>query len=194
MKFEQIEEWMICYIVWRFQIREQSSLIFKCSIQQCLRNKGCCDAMWQQCHNLHPRPPSPISKWLTWNWVFSHSLLPQPSMVEVQQTTWDAFLVAMATSQGKWNKLNKKKMQVVYIALYLPDWFHMASTHFTEQSVLITGFESLPGLPEVKGFIAAYIWRNPNLNNSHPHSICNFCTLSSWSDLNTDKYSKLKDS
>ena len=34
----------------------------------------------------------------------------------------------------------------------------MASAHFTEdiQSVLITGFKSLPRLPGVKGFIAAY--------------------------------------
>ena len=66
---------------------------------------------------------------------------------------------------------------------------------FTEhiQSVLITGFKSLPGLPGVKGLIAAYIWRNPNSSNSHPHRVCNFRTLSSGSDSNADdQYSHLK--
>ena len=58
--------------------------------------------------------------------------------------------------------------------------------HIHVQSVLITGFKSLPGLPGVKGLIAAYIWRNPSSSNSHPHRICNFRTLSSGSDSNAD--------
>ena len=68
----------------------------------------------------------------------------------------------------------------------------MASAHFTEhiETVLITGFKSLPGL---KGLIAAYIWHNPSSSNSHPHRICNFRTLSSGSDSNVDdQYSQLK--
>ena len=57
----------------------------------------------------------------------------------------------------------------------------------------ITGFKSLPGLPGVKGLIAAYIWRNPNSSNSHPHRICNFRTLISGSDSNgNDQYGQLK--
>ena len=72
---------------------------------------------------------------------------------------------------------------------------HAASAHFTEhvQAVLITGFKSLPGLPGVKGLIAAYIWCNPSSSYSHSHRICNFCTLSSGSDSNADdQYSQLK--
>ena len=87
-------------------------------------------------------------------------------------------------------------MQAIYSALCLPDLqFHAASAHFTEhiQSALITGFKSLPGLPGVKGLIAAYIWRNPNSSNSHPHRVCNFRTLSSGSGSNADdQYSQLK--
>ena len=89
-------------------------------------------------------------------------------------------------------------MQVIHSTLCLPDLlFHAASAHFTEhiQSVLITGFKSLPGLPGVKGLIAAYIWRNPSSSNSHPHRVCNFRTRSSGSDSNADdQYNQLKDS
>ena len=61
------------------------------------------------------------------------------------------------------------------------------------QSVLITGFQSLPGLPGVKGLIAACIWRNPSSSNSHPHRICKFRTLSPGLDSNADdQYSQLK--
>ena len=61
------------------------------------------------------------------------------------------------------------------------------------QLVLITGFKSLPGLPGVKGLIAACIRRNPSSSNSHPHRVCNFRTLSSGSDSNADaQYSQLK--
>ena len=45
--------------------------------------------------------------------------------------------------------------------------------------------KSLSGLPGVEGIIAAYIWRNPSLSNSHPHRTCNFRTLSSSLDSNT---------
>ena len=87
-------------------------------------------------------------------------------------------------------------MQAIYSALCLRDLkFHAASAHFTEyiQLVLITGFKSLPGLPGVKGLIAACIWCNPSSNNSHPHRICKFRTLSSGSDSNADdQYSQLK--
>ena len=59
-------------------------------------------------------------------------------------------------------------MQVIYnSALCLPDlYFYVASAHFTEhiQSVRMTRFKSLPGLPGAKGLIAAYIGRNPSLN------------------------------
>ena len=54
--------------------------------------------------------------------------------------------------------------------------------------VLITGFESPPGLPWVKGLIAAYIWRNRSLSNLHPHRIYNFCILSSGLDSNADDW------
>ena len=90
------------------------------------------------------------------------------------------FMVFMLKNINKW--INKCR------------WFIV---HFTEhiRSVLINGFESLPGLPGVKGLIAAYIWHNPSLSNLHPHRICNFCTLSSWSDSNVDdQWSQLKDS
>ena len=46
---------------------------------------------------------------------------------------------------------------------------------------LITGLKLQPGLPRVKGFIAAYIGHNPSLSsNSHPYDrTCrNFRTLS----------------
>ena len=93
-----------------------------------------------------------------------------------------------------WLKKNKCRRFIVHYAS-LTCKFHAAPAHFTEhiQSVLITGFKSLPGLPRVKGLIAAYIWRNPNSSNAYPHRVCNFRTLSSGSDWNTDdQYSKLK--
>ena len=63
----------------------------------------------------------------------------------------------------------------------------------TYQSVLITGFKSLPGLPGVKGLIAAYIWCNPSSSNSHPDRICNFRILSFGSDSNADdRYRQLE--
>ena len=84
-------------------------------------------------------------------------------------------------------------MQVIYSALCLPGLWSQPT--FTEhiQSLLITGFKLLPGPPGIKGLIAGYIGRNPNLSKLHPYRICNFRTLSSGSDSNADdQYSELK--
>ena len=60
------------------------------------------------------------------------------------------------------------------------------------QSVLITGFKSLPGLPGVKGLIAAYI--GATLARAIRTLIEYFRTLSSGSDSNADdQYNQLKD-
>ena len=59
------------------------------------------------------------------------------------------------------------------------------------QSVLFTGFKSLSGLPGVKGLIAAYIGHNRSFSNSHPQRICNFRTLTSGLDSNTQTQYKL---
>ena len=46
--------------------------------------------------------------------------------------------------------------------------------------------QSLPGLPGVKGFIAAHFGRNPSSSNSHPRRACNFRTLSTELDSSVD--------
>ena len=78
----------------------------------------------------------------------------------------------------------KERVQVCLLSCVLIGWKIVCVKLLFYWAVTVCG---------VKKLIAAYIWRNPNSSNSHPHRICNFRTLSSGSDSNADdQYSHLK--
>ena len=64
----QFEEWMLWYILWRFQIREESSFL-NVLYQQCSKNKGAfqvmcitADAQNVDYHHYHPQDLTTLQK------------------------------------------------------------------------------------------------------------------------------------